>query len=290
MVGAGITGALISDALLDEGYAVTVVDRRDVGQGSTCATTAMLQYEIDVSLVQLSEMIGHKGAVACYKAGIESIKTLSGIIKKRKLNCGFQLKDSPYLAHSKKAAKDLFLEYQMRNEANLGVEWLGADEVLRKYGMVSHGAILSDIAASTDAYKLTHELMALNIRRELKVYDQTDISEISTTKTGAQITTKEGNSIQARTIVFCNGFESTLLLKEKVATLFYSYACVSEQNIDIKPVIKKTLFGDTQAPYLYFRTTDDNRLMVGGLDEDKLIQKGQQKISVKFKSENELPE
>ena len=50
VIGGGITGALISDALMDAGYEVTLIDRRDIGQGSTSATTSMLQYEIDEPL------------------------------------------------------------------------------------------------------------------------------------------------------------------------------------------------------------------------------------------------
>ena len=92
VIGGGITGALISHALLDAGYKVAIIDRRDIGQGSTSATTSMLQYEIDVPLYELAEKIGEQAAANCYKAGILAIKDLAKLVKKEKINCGFEMK------------------------------------------------------------------------------------------------------------------------------------------------------------------------------------------------------
>lgn len=56
------------------------------------------------------------------------------------------------------------------------------------------------------------------------------------------------------------------MLKEKIADLFYTYACVSEQGIKIHSKLTDTLVWDTGDPYTYMRTTDDGRLLVGGED------------------------
>ena len=53
VVGAGITGALMASQLSSEGYRTVVIDRRNVAFGSTSATTAMLQYELDKPLYEL---------------------------------------------------------------------------------------------------------------------------------------------------------------------------------------------------------------------------------------------
>ena len=54
VVGSGITGALISHTLHRAGYKTVVIDKRDVANGSTAATTSMLQYEIDTHMVDLA--------------------------------------------------------------------------------------------------------------------------------------------------------------------------------------------------------------------------------------------
>ena len=50
IIGAGITGALIAYKLIKENRKVIMAERRDVCNGSTAASTSMLQYEIDVPL------------------------------------------------------------------------------------------------------------------------------------------------------------------------------------------------------------------------------------------------
>src|ERR1700752_1494549 len=53
-VGAGITGALIARSLCEAGLDVVVLDKRDAGWGSTAATTALLQYEIDGGMLDIA--------------------------------------------------------------------------------------------------------------------------------------------------------------------------------------------------------------------------------------------
>ncbi|MCH5683688.1 FAD-dependent oxidoreductase [Niabella sp. W65] len=84
VLGAGITGALLSDALVKEGYKTLLLDKSDIALGSTSATTSMLQYEIDVPLYQLEEKIGSDAAVKCYKAGVAAIRELDDLINKEK--------------------------------------------------------------------------------------------------------------------------------------------------------------------------------------------------------------
>lgn len=277
VIGGGITGALISHALMEEGYKVMLIDKRDIAMGSSSATTSMLQYEIDTPLYKLSEMIGEEGASTCYKAGIESIYTLRNLIKKNNIKCGFKMQKSLYIAHNKKASRWLKKEFSIRNKYELGVLWLEGDEVEKTYGIVSHGAILSEVAASVDAYKLAHELIRSNVERGMQVYDQTDIEKIDTSGKKNFVTLRTGQTIEAEKIICCTGFESKDLIKEKLADLFYSYATVSEQGIQLNKNIQNTLIWDTDNPYLYMRTTDDGRFLIGGEDSTFNFQFFQQK-------------
>lgn len=278
VIGGGITGALISHALMEAGHKVMLIDRRDIAMGSSSATTSMLQYEIDVPMYRLSEMIGEEAAAICYQAGIEAILEMKKLVESNKIDCGFEMKESLFLAHSKKASVWLKREFAIRDKYKLGVKWLSAAEVKANYGLICHGAILSEVAASVDAYKLAHELIQLNVKRGMKVYDQTDIDQIETSGKKPKVILKTGSSIEAKKIVCCTGFESTKLLKEKVADLFYTYATVSEQGIKLNKNIQNTLIWNTGEPYLYMRTTDDGRFLIGGEDSSANFQFFQQKI------------
>nr|WP_273503322.1 NAD(P)-binding protein [Paracoccus sphaerophysae] len=73
VVGAGISGALTVEALSRAGRRVLVPDRRAAVRGSTPASTAMIQHEIDVPLSRLIRQTGRaragRGRVAALGAG-----------------------------------------------------------------------------------------------------------------------------------------------------------------------------------------------------------------------------
>ncbi len=266
VVGGGITGALVSHSLMESGYEVTLIDRRDIAMGSTAATTSMLQYEIDVPLYRLSEQIGEEAAASCYRAGVDAIQSLEHLVRGLGLACGFERKNSLYIAHSQKSAAWLQREFQIRAKHGLGVRWLEAQEVREKYGLQSHGAILSDTAGSVDAYSLAHQLIDHNVNRGMRVYDHVEMTDLDTSGAHATVTLENGQTIIADRVVCCSGFESTKLLQEKVADLFHTYVSISEQGIELPEALHHTLVWNTDDPYLYLRTTDDGRLLVGGED------------------------
>src|SRR5207302_7022476 len=68
IVGAGITGAMVAAALAEAGVETVVLDRRQPAQGSTAACSALVLYEIDVSLVDLIRHVGRDHAQRAYRA------------------------------------------------------------------------------------------------------------------------------------------------------------------------------------------------------------------------------
>lgn len=129
VIGAGITGALISHTLLKAGYNTVVIDKRDAAAGSSSATTSMLQYEIDTPMIDLAEMVGEEGAVISYKAGVESLQMLEDLIREENIDGGFGIKKSLQVSHSKENIAKLKEEYLFRKKHFFNVEWLSSEEI-----------------------------------------------------------------------------------------------------------------------------------------------------------------
>ena len=265
VIGAGITGALISHTLLKAGYNTVVIDKRDVASGSSSATTSMLQYEIDTPMLDLAEMVGEEGAVISYKAGVASLQTLEDLIREENIDGGFGIKKSLQVSHSKENIVKLKKEYHFRKKHFFNVEWLSSEEIKERYKINSHDGILSAEGASIDAFKFAHELFYKNYNRGLRIFDHTEIKKI-TYGDNVVIRTKNGNKIVCKKIVFCSGFETLKMFKDKYADIVTTFATVSEQNPDMHNELKDLLIWETGIPYIYMRTTDDNRLLVGGED------------------------
>jgi glycine/D-amino acid oxidase-like deaminating enzyme len=282
IIGGGITGALMAYQLSQEGYRTVLIDKRDIGMGSTSATTAMLQYEIDEPLHSLINTVGENAAVDSYREGIVAIDTLQKIIATVRAECGFEKKRSLYVASSEKDVDWLEKEYVSRKKYELQVAWLTQSQVKKQFGLISKGAILSKAGASLDAYKLAHALLAYSIKKYgLRVYDHVSAESVEYAANSNTVITDSQQAITCKHIVYASGYETQQVLKKKIVSLISTYAFVSEPLVSIPAALRNTLIWNTDDPYLYVRSTDDNRILVGGGDEgfknafrrDRLIDK-----------------
>ena len=285
IVGGGITGSLIAHQLIKDGLNVLLIDRRDIGSGSTSATTSMLQYEIDIPLYKLSEMIGKEAAEKAYWSCSDAIDKLEKVTQEIHSNAGFEKKKSLYFAAYKKDVAWMEEEFEARKSAGFPVKWMNAEAIENKFGIkTSWGGILSNQGGRVDAFKLTHELLQHNQKKGLKIYDKTELVEVVYEKNKVKCKTNFGNFIKAKKIIYCNGYESTEMIKDHFVKLISTYAIIGEQEEDDISNMDKILVWNSTDPYLYLRTTEDNRLLIGGEDEDFVnAKKRDQLISKKTK-------
>lgn len=291
IVGGGITGSLIAHQCMEDGYKTLLIDKREIANGSSSATTSMLQYEIDTPLYELIKMIGKKGAVASYKACSESIDLLGKVCKQIKSKSGFKKKESLYFAAFKKDVNWLKKEFEARKESGFKVKWVEADDIEKKYQLQkTYGGILAEQGASVDAFTLVHEILEYNTKRGLQVFDKTELVDVKSNKSGNEVTLQTGAKIKTKKIVYCVGYESAMMIKENFVDLISTYAIVSEIDETLSRKYNDVLIWNTSEPYIYLRTTDDGRFLIGGEDEefrnpqkrDKLISKKEQELLKSF--------
>jgi glycine/D-amino acid oxidase-like deaminating enzyme len=77
VMGAGITGASIADALAAAGVKVAVGDKRGLARGSTAASTALVLYEIDTPLIALARKIGKQKAIRAWRRSRLAVEALA---------------------------------------------------------------------------------------------------------------------------------------------------------------------------------------------------------------------
>lgn len=269
IIGAGISGALVRYHLINAGIDCVTIDARTIGLGSTSASTSLLQYEIDVPLYKLTDMIGKEKAERAYKLCSEAIDKLGKIIKDRGVDY-FEKKKSLYYAAYKKDSAWLKKEYEARKSAGFKVKWLEADEIEKEYGFKGYGAILSEQAAQTNAYMFAHCLLQHKHKKGKAhdIYDRTEVTHIKHSKSGVVLKTESGYTINAKKLVYATGYEVVDFIDKKIVDLLSTYAVISEQYNERDFWKDDVLIWNTADPYLYIRTTPDNRVLVGGRDED----------------------
>jgi len=267
IMGAGISGALVANYLCQAGYKVTIVDRRHVGLGSTAASTALLQYEIDIPLRDLINKVGEKNAVRSYLLCRQAIDELEIISHQLNDSGLFVRKPSFQFASAKKNVDDLRTEYSLRKKVGFSVRWLEEESIIKKFNFAKSAGILSQDGAEADAYKITHRLLEKCISKNgLQVYDNTEIIAIRHHKQAVELVTANQIKIRAKKLVIACGYESQQYIPEKVQDLYATYAIASEPFEHSDFWYKNALIWETSTPYLYLRTSSDNRILMGGKD------------------------
>jgi len=301
VIGGGITGALVAHKLLQEDVDTIVVDKRDIGWGSTSASTAMLQYEIDKELRELQTIVGPQEALRAYQLGTEALRDIQEIVAQLGVDCGFRHAESIYATRYKSHLANLHEEYETRKQAGFAVRYLTGGEVEEQYKLTAQAAIVSAMGAAIDPYRLTHALHQQNISQGARVYDRTEVCKPQPTAAGITFQTVRGCQIRARKAVFATGYESCNYLKQKVVTLNSTYALISEPLSMAGVMDEPYLLWETARPYFYMRTSTDKRFIMGGGDvafrdpdkRDRLIGKKSQqllRLFTKFYPEVKPPE
>jgi glycine/D-amino acid oxidase-like deaminating enzyme len=175
ILGGGITGALVAHYLTEAGIEAVVLEKRSIGRGSTSASTALLQYEIDTHLIDLKEKVGENHATRAYQLCLEAINKLEYLTKTLGEPCGFACKKSLYLASRKRDVKTIYKEYEARKHMGIPLEFLDGATLRGDFQLDYPAALLSDVAAQVDPFALAHTLLDRASQKGLRVFEITEI-------------------------------------------------------------------------------------------------------------------
>ncbi|GIQ74571.1 FAD-binding oxidoreductase [Bradyrhizobium sp. RD5-C2] len=268
VVGAGITGSLVAERLTRQGLDVVIVDRERPGQGSTVASTAMLLWEIDRPLVELTAMYGFDRAARAYRASLDAVTGLISLVRDHNLPGEIRKKRSLYLAAGSSAA-ELLDEHRLRRRAGLPGEFLDHGQLLESYRIARAGAIVSPGAADVDPLQLARGLLHLALARGAR---QFDAEALAFDPAGETVTVgfENGREIAAKAVVLATGYVMPDIVRSTIQTVSSSWAIATTpqpQNI----WKDGALIWENAKDYLYARTTPAGRIIIGGEDSDEVI-------------------
>lgn len=270
IIGAGITGALMAHELCKAGRKCCVVDRRSIATGSSAASTALLQYEIDVPLYKMAEMMGEESAVMAYRACMQSISDLDRELRACDVDADFEQLPSIFYASDAEGEDIITKEFEIRRRNGFPVRKLCKEVLFHKYGLQTYGsALMNRESAQVDAYKAATGLFRFHMEHDaLQIFTHTEITDCKETGSGYELRTNRGYVIRCNYVIVAAGFEAGRFLPQKVMKLTSTYALISHpvDSEDLWP--ERSLIWETAEPYLYIRTSGGNRIIVGGEDEE----------------------
>lgn len=266
VVGAGISGAFMAHELSRD-HSVAVLDRRPPLMGSTVASTALLQWEIDLPLTALAGRIGGAMAKRAYLRSRAAVDDLKRIVAHERIVCGLKDKATLYLAGDEYGHRALQAEADARAAVGLESVYAGPAELRDRFGIDRTGAIVSQGSASGDPARLAAGLLRRAQTKGAKVYSRVEVMQAASDPDGVTLLTDAGHAVRAKSVVFCCGYEFPKGVPTPGAKVISTWAMASKPRQRCPAWLRDTLVWEASDPYLYFRMGGDGRLIVGGEDE-----------------------
>ncbi|MGF6174387.1 NAD(P)/FAD-dependent oxidoreductase [Ensifer sp. 4252] len=267
IVGAGISGALMANALIGHNLSVLIVDRRKPIRGSSMASTAMIQHEIDVPLHQLNRLRGTADAARIWQRSATAVEHLASLVTALQIDCQFQRKNTLYLSGSSFGARALQAEVEAREAASLTATLLPRVELRARFDIDRTAAIETTVSASANPAQLTAGFLRHAQANGVPIVETIEITDIREVEGRNAVATSDGRIIVATHVVFCTGYEFLDAVANKNHAIVSTWAMATRPRHPRPEWLDDYLVWEAADPYLYFRSTRDGRIIVGGEDE-----------------------
>ena len=278
IVGAGISGAALAYRLRRKGQRLLVLDRRPPLHGSTAASTALLQFEIDTPLFELSRRIGREKAERAWRRSLKAVGDLRKIVSRERIRCGWRDAATLYLAGNAYGSRALQKEMETRKRAGIAGDYLKGSQLRERFDIDRTGAILSTGAARANPVQLAAGLLRIAIAHGASVCSPVAVKGIAADANGVILTTEEDVEIETRHAVFCTGYEILKSIPSQGHSIKSTWAFASRPTKTAPDWLDNLLVWEAADPYLYLRRTQDGRIVAGGEDEPSAEAHADQKL------------
>lgn len=267
IIGGGMGGALSAKLLTERGLSTVVIDKREIGHGSSMANTGLLQYSNDKTLTSCIHTFGEQLGVRFYELCRNAMKQLEETASSLDLDPWYIPRNSLYCASREEDMDLLEEEYHTLKTYGFGVELWNRDKIRAHFPFSRSMALYTQGDAEVNPYRLVHGLLQSASKEGAQVYERTEMIHCDYDEEGILCYTPNG-TIRAKQVIFSTGYETQEIKNDRGAYLKSTYAIATKPLRDLSSWYNHSLIWETARPYLYMRTTPDGRIIAGGLDEE----------------------
>lgn len=267
VVGAGISGAMVAEALTEAGLSVVIVDRRGPLMGSTPASTALLQYEIDTPLTELAARIGLARAERLWRRSKLALDALRERAGRLGIAADLKTRDTLYLAGDLLDEAALRREAEARRHAGFEVAMLTGREVKDRFGLAPRAAIHGFGNLAADPRRLAAGFLNAALEGGARLFAPTEIVSVEPGAAGVAAATADGPVVRAAHLVFATGYELPKRVPRKGHRIVSTFCIATRPQPRAVPPGEPFVW-EASEPYLYLRAGPGGRIICGGEDED----------------------
>ena len=265
IVGGGVTGSILGYYFSKEGIDSVILEKSRIAHGSTSITTSLLQYELDSNLMSLMESVPAEQVINSYKLGITALKEIEKFINENGNGCNYIKRDTLLYTAKDLEKKEIYEEYKIRKENGFNVKFINEEENPFSFDLKA-GLYAIEGGAELDPFKYTHQLLEVATNNGLRVYENTPVIDVKYNEEYVEAITSYNHKVKGKILVLATGYNTELFTDRNFGVKTYTYNIATKPLKDIKGWKNNVLIRDNESRYNYFRTTSDNRIIVGGED------------------------
>ncbi|SHK44489.1 Glycine/D-amino acid oxidase [Clostridium cavendishii DSM 21758] len=267
IIGGGVTGCILGHYFTKNNIPAVILEKNRIAHGSTSITTSLLQYELDSNAKELEEYTTLDNVIQSYKLGLKALEEMDEFINIYGNGCDYERKDT-LLYTSKKLEVDIIKEeYLIRKNAGLDVNFITEEDNPFSFDLKA-GVYANKGGAQLDPYKYTHQLLEVSSKQGLRIFENTEVMTINYLNEGVEVITSYGYKVKGKKVIIATGYNTDRFTKRDFGVKTVTYNIVTKPVNSLDGWQNKVLIRDNTNPYNYFRTTSDNRILVGGEDID----------------------
>lgn len=268
IIGGGSSGAQCAYYLAASNLDTILIEKNTIGSGSTSANTALIQYAGEKMFIQLKNTFGDEYISQHIDLCSQAMDDIEKASHSMQMDCSFTRRPSLYFASYKEDVAKLKQEFQLLKQKHLPLQFWSKETIESKFPFSKEAAIFFEQDAEINPFIFTHGLIKYATNHGVKVYEQTKMNGHVYHDNEVTIRTTNNVVIRAKQVIYCAGYENVELKNEKQATFVSTYTVTSKPVTNLSAWFKRCLIWETARPYLYIRTTADDRVIIGGLDDN----------------------
>lgn len=272
IVGGGMSGLLSAYMLFENNIDFILLEGNEIAEGSSLASTGLLQFSNDIMLYELRSQIGRQKADTfyryCYDA-MEQLKKMSSKLIKHTGDTHFRPRSSMQYNSVPADIEKLQNEYDALSSIDLPCELWGKRQIEERFpfskdiGLITHGD------AEVNPFLCVNHLANYLTAQGCHLYERSIVTEMTSKASDLHIATVNYQyKIKAQYVIFAVGYQPKQLHQKLIKPILNrSYVIVTNQLPDLSSWYNNYLLWESARPYLYLRTTVDSRIVAGGFDE-----------------------
>lgn len=235
-------------------------------RGSTVASTALIQRELDLPLSRLARKIGRPDAERMWRRSRLAVDALRERSRQLNIRADQVNRDSLYLSGDVLDRAGLLRERDAQRHAGFDSSLLEKREVLERFGVRGRSALLTCDNFAADPRRLASGFLRAALARGARLYAPVEVTAVESKRGGVEAATSQGPVVRCRSLVYATGYEMPKVVHAPQHRIFSTWAIATRRQPGaLWPT--RCFMWEASDPYLYLRASPDGRVICGGEDE-----------------------